>query len=446
MNIVIKHVSSKPIKGVTPSSLLDCCLPEKSCLLLSGREAGNSFFAWNPLVAVSAKGKSISVNAGDKSFSFTGNPFEIAGNIIKECCSSSGARAYGYFSYELRHHIEPLPASKNENPDYPDLFLIIPGFELRHKANSGDSVLHEFSSSLNSGACEENKLENILQNRIKGSFGSGPVVPDMTEEYYLSAMGNIKEYIRDGHIYQVNFAQRFSSDFEGKPSILFRELFRNNPAPFFAYIDTGEIQILSTSPERFVKRNGNDVESTPIKGTRPRMNSPEEDRREREELLASPKEDSELSMIVDLIRNDLGRVAIPGSIGIKDHKKIEAYTNVFQMMTTVSGRIENRVSNIDILNALFPCGSITGCPKIRAMEIIDELETVGRGIYTGAIGYLDHNQTMDLNVAIRTAVITGNRLYFSAGGGIVYESDALKEFQETMFKCETFFRVLSSQS
>ena len=255
-------------------------------------------------------------------------------------------------------------------------------------------------------------------------------------------MRRAREYIRQGDIYQVNLSQRFSFPFQGDLYRLFLQLFQRNPAPFYAYLNCGDLQILSTSMERFLWRQGDYLETRPIKGTRPRGRTPAEDEVMRQELITSVKEDAELSMIVDLLRNDIGRVCLGGSVQVKEHKRLEAYENVYHLVSIVTGKVRPDCSQGDILRATFPGGSITGCPKIRAMEIIDELEPVVRHVYCGSIGYLGLHRNLDLNIAIRTAIGCQGQVHFAVGGGIVYDSEEVAEYEETLHKGMTLFKII----
>ena len=223
-------------------------------------------------------------------------------------------------------------------------------------------------------------------------------------------------------------------------------MYAANPAPFFAYINAGDHQIVSTSPERFMELRNGSVETRPIKGTRPRGKTLAEDEALRTELQESTKEDAELSMIVDLLRNDIGKVCRPGSVRVVEHKRLEAYQNVYHLVSIVKGELDPGTDAVALLRATFPGGSITGCPKIRAMEIIDELEPVRRHIYTGSIGYIGFDGTMDLSIAIRTATFTHGKAVFSVGGGIVFDSDPAIEYEETLHKGRTLTNALDSTS
>jgi para-aminobenzoate synthetase component 1 len=238
-------------------------------------------------------------------------------------------------------------------------------------------------------------------------------------------------------------SQRFELGFDGSSYDLFRHLYRKNPASFFAYVNAGDHRVVSTSPERFMSMDGRYVETRPIKGTRPRGKTPDDDRKLAEGLLESPKDDAELSMIVDLLRNDIGKVCEAGSVNVREHKRLESYQNVYHLVSVVEGRLPPDAGAVDLIKAVFPGGSITGCPKIRAMEIIDELESHRRHVYTGSIGYISFHDTMDLSIAIRTATVVDDKIIFSVGGGIVYDSDPEEEYEETIHKGRTFMAAFA---
>ncbi len=307
-----------------------------------------------------------------------------------------------------------------------NIFLITPQFNTEDKSFCLDQ--HDILKEINSKKIDKTTFyakDNLLSNFEK--------------QEYLDAINRIKDYIVRGHVYQINMSQRFSCSFQGDPFELFVELFKLNPAPFFAYINGDNHQIISTSPERFLYQNGNYVETRPIKGTRPRGKTKEQDELFHKELRDSEKDDAELSMIVDLLRNDIGKVCEPGSVKVAQHKRVEKYKNVFHLISIVTGRLNMGSDSVDLIKATFPGGSITGCPKIRAMEIIEEMEPNKRHIYTGSIGYISFHNTMDLSIAIRTATVIGGKLIFSVGGGIVYDSDPVMEYEETIHKGQSFF-------
>jgi para-aminobenzoate synthetase component 1 len=252
-----------------------------------------------------------------------------------------------------------------------------------------------------------------------------------------------QRYIRQGDIYQVNLAQRFEARPAGPAWRLFLELGDVAPAPFSAYLDAGDFQIVSTSPEMFLRMSGNHVVTRPIKGTRPRGADPDLDARLTYELQTSPKEMAELVMIIDLLRNDLGRFCEFGSVRVPELVRLERYPQVQHLVSTVEGRLRQGTPHFSAFASAFPGGSVTGAPKIRAMEIIDELEPVNRGPYTGSIGYLGFNRESQLNIAIRTAVVRGDTAWFHAGAGIVADSSPEAEFEETLAKARGILQAVA---
>jgi para-aminobenzoate synthetase component I len=256
-----------------------------------------------------------------------------------------------------------------------------------------------------------------------------------TREGYLEAVARVREYIFAGDIFQANLSQRFEAPLEGSAWAFYRRLRARNAAPFAAYMDSPEAAIVSASPERFlrVEVNGH-VETRPIKGTRPRGVGPEHDAALGQALAESAKDRAENLMIVDLMRNDLSRVCAPGSVRVSELFSLERYATVHHLVSTVIGELEPGRDALHLLRAAFPGGSITGAPKLRAMEIIAELEPSRRGVYCGSIGYWSLTGDLDTNIAIRTAVVQGDRVYFSAGGGIVADSDPAQEYDETLDK------------
>lgn len=443
-------------------------------LLLSGGQGDcsrYSFLTCDPFLVVRAWGKKIKINNRHTTIELVGNPFDMLQEILDGLKMPSVdiqlpfyAGAVGYFGYDLRYHLEKLPDVAENDLSLPDLYLIFPGIILVHDRIEQNYRIVTIGHQLHGEESEKGhqKIQKF-QSKIRTASPNPPLPPsksplaplsqsgvwraknfasNFTHDAYVSAIKRVREYIRQGDIYQVNLSQRFTFEFGGSPYSLFRALFAANPAPFYAYLNCGDFCVLSTSPERFIRREGNYIETRPIKGTRPRGKDPAEDEKMKKDLLESPKEDAELSMIVDLLRNDLGKACLPGTVKVKEHKRVEAYQNVFHLVSTVTGMLRRGCTQTDVLRAVFPGGSITGCPKIRAMEIIEELEPVKRGIYTGSIGYVSLHDTINLSIAIRTAVYKDRRIYLSVGGGIVYNSDPETEYQETLHKGATFFKLL----
>ena len=257
---------------------------------------------------------------------------------------------------------------------------------------------------------------------------------DFTRTEYLAAVERVRSYIAAGDVYQVNLSQRFSLPWRGSPTRLYAELRRRSPAPYAVYLNFGYTRVFGSSPERFLLVRDGRVSTRPIKGTRPRGSDPETDARLRAELEGSEKDRAELLMIVDLERNDLGRVCETGSVRVDELWTLEAHPTVWHLVAEVSGRLTPGRDLVDLLRATLPGGSITGAPKVRAMQIIAELEPVPRGLYTGAMGYLGFDGQAELNIAIRTMVCAGGRLSYHVGGGITWDSEPAAEYEETLVK------------
>jgi para-aminobenzoate synthetase component 1 len=267
---------------------------------------------------------------------------------------------------------------------------------------------------------------------------------NLTRAAYAEAFARVKEHIRRGDCYQVNLAQRFAARAQGDAWHAYLKLREINPAPFAAYLDLPDGKIVCSSPERFLKVTGGHVETKPIKGTRPRSTDPMRDRALAEELRTSVKDRAENVMIVDLLRNDLGKVCAPGTVRASKLFDVESFASVHQLVSTVEGRLAPDKHALDLLGACFPGGSITGAPKVAAMKIIEELEPHRRSIYCGAIGYVGYDGNMDLNIAIRTLVQQGDYVYTWAGGGVVADSNVDAEYQESLDKAAAMLAVLDS--
>jgi para-aminobenzoate synthetase component 1 len=430
--------------------------------LLSGGDldcARYHILAIEPWMEIKAYGKDIHITADGTTFRLQGDPFDILRQVMdayaipfNDFYLPVAAGLFGYFSYDLKDFIEKLPRTSILDQPLPCLCLSAPSFIIVHDKEENHTYL--CATERTDGTGKKMGAPSDMAAAMAASFlensgfsgGTEGLTSSFTQPEYLAAVKSIKDYIVSGDIYQVNLSQRFETDFSGDPFALFSRLYQTAPGPFYAYIHAGDHWIVSTSPERFLQRRKNHVETRPIKGTRPRGKNPAEDLKFRKDLVRSAKDDAELSMIVDLMRNDLGRVCRGGSVGVTDHKRLESYPNVFHLVSIVEGELADGRDSVDLLRATFPGGSITGCPRIRAMEIIDELEPVRRHVYTGSIGYISFHDTLDLSIAIRTATIYRNRVFFSVGGGVVYDSDPTDEFEETLHKARSLMGALQPEN
>ncbi len=270
-----------------------------------------------------------------------------------------------------------------------------------------------------------------------------PAASNFTRDQFIAATRRALDYIRAGDIYQVNLSQRLTAEWAGDGWEFHRALHAASPAPFAAYFEAGDFQIISSSPERFLRLSGQHIQARPIKGTRPRDADPQRDAQLAYELQSSEKERAELVMITDLLRNDLGRVCEFGSIAVPELMRLEKFPQVQHLVSTVEGRLRPELSHLAALRDCFPGGSITGAPKFRAMDIIDELEPVTRGPYTGSLGYLGFNRESQFNIAIRTAIVRDRQVRFQVGAGIVADSNPEMEYEETLAKARGFEEALS---
>ncbi len=358
--------------------------------------------------------------------------------------------AIGVLGFELGREVERLPATTRDDVGAPDLAfgwydaaLVWDGAREAGWLVGRPEAVHALRGRLD-------RFARGATEAIEAA-SAGVLRPNMTRTAYLRAVQRAREYIAAGDIYQVNFAQRFSAPYGGRGFDLYRRLRSVSPAPFAAYLDLrgdfGGVEVLSSSPERFLLAEGDRVETRPIKGTRPRGTTPDEDNRHAAALRASAKDRAEHLMIVDLERNDLGRVAATGSVRVPEFAALETYAQVHHLTSTVEATRRADVGLEALLRATFPGGSISGAPKIRALEIIDELEPTVRGVYTGAIGYVsartdDEAWRLDLNIAIRTITLADGVAHLHVGGAIVHDSDPEAEYAETLDKARGMARAL----
>ncbi|OBU34536.1 aminodeoxychorismate synthase component 1 [Photobacterium kishitanii] len=354
----------------------------------------------------------------------------------------------GYFSYDLGRRVEKIATTATHDIPLPEMavglydWALIVDHQLQQSWLIEPKNSHRLawltqqqSQTKSSSTSQKSNYNTTFQ--LTSSWSS-----NMTKEDYCNKFNTIQSYLLSGDCYQINLAQRFSAHYQGDEWQAYCRLETANGAPFSSFIRTDNGAILSVSPERFLQLNQSDIETKPIKGTRPRSSDTIEDAANALALQQAPKDRAENVMIVDLLRNDIGRVAVPGSVRVPALFAIESFPAVHHLVSTVTGQLASNYSATDLLRACFPGGSITGAPKVRAMEIIEELEPNRRSIYCGSIGYISRCGTMDTNIAIRTLVAYQHRLYAWAGGGIVADSNAESEYQETLDKLSKILPTL----
>lgn len=379
-----------------------------------------------------------------------GEPFEVLESLVdKYKCTIDNDipflfGAIGYISYDAGRMLEKLPDTSEEDFIIPDIRfvfyknLIIFDLENNKKyvtdIDGNDERIHKILRKIH----ECNKIEEeIVSEKSENKFYS-----NFIKEDYKNAISTLKDYIKSGDVYIANMTQRFWCENDEESFSIYKKLRSINKAPFSAFLNFKDFQIISSSPERFIQVKDNKAHTRPIKGTRPRGNSFEEDERNKLELINSEKDKAELLMVVDLERNDFSKVCKLHSVKVTENFKLEEYATVFHLVSTVEGELKENVSAVKCIKECFPGGSITGTPKIRAMEIIEELEGLKRNIYTGVIGYFDFRGNCDFNIVIRSILKKENKAYFGVGGGITYDSIEEDEYNETLDKAKALMRVL----
>ncbi|MBD3156441.1 aminodeoxychorismate synthase component I [Candidatus Peregrinibacteria bacterium] len=345
----------------------------------------------------------------------------------------------GLLSYDALHTIESIPHTTRDMYDFPLLtFVFYKDFIVVDHQKQKTYLIQAQTDTT-----EYTRSALILEAKIPSYTASVSGNTTMIDKKsYVKRVGRIIDYIKKGDVYEVNLSHQCATPFSGDAYALFQSLYTRNPAPFSAYLSFGDSAVLSNSPERFLYARHNYVETRPIKGTAPRFADPKQDAQSKKALLSSEKDAAELAMIVDLLRNDLGKISTIGSVCVKEHRRVEAYRKVWHMLSIITSQLRDTVSYGDLLRACFPGGSITGCPKIRSMEIIDELEDYSRHAYTGSI-FIANDKRLDSNIIIRTLIAADNMLYFNVGGAIVYDSVPEKEYQETLDKAANIMAVLN---
>lgn len=460
-----------PSDTETPITVYAKVAGRKPSFLLESVEGGErlgrySFIGVDPQLMLTCHRGEVTIERDGKKDRMSGSPFEAIEGVLSEFKSPvlEGmprfcGGAVGYLGYDLVRHIERLPDLGREEYGVPDCMLMVPRIviivdHLKHTVRvvvitrpAGDGKAeYKIAASL---------IDDVL-NRIKkgdpppvlapaGGSRARVVKSNLAREEYMEGVEAAREYIRAGDILQVVLSRRIDLDFRGNPFKVYRRLRRNNPSPYLYYLDMGDVVVAGSSPEMLVRVEGGGVETRPIAGTRPRGVSRQEDRELAADLLSDVKERAEHVMLVDLGRNDVGRVSKPGRVKVPQFMEVEMYSHVMHLVSSVTGELKEGLGGMDALKACFPAGTVSGAPKVRAMEIIEELEPSRRGPYAGAVGYIGFNGNVDTAIAIRTIIFHGKTASIQVGAGIVADSDPAREFEETENKARALLNALAEE-
>lgn len=389
-----------------------------------------SYLAAAPRASIQARGNEITIKEGKQVKQFQGNPWEAFRQFRKE----QGNWVFGYLGYELKDHIENLSSGNYDPVKAPDLYFMVPGFLVKIDHQTGEW------EQLRGSMPDIEKMQSAVET-VTDSVDIKSLDLRTSRESYIAKIREAQQRIKEGDFYEINLSHQLKGEFTGQPAELYTKMKKAGPVPFGAYIKFGKWVVCCQSPERFLRKEGDKVFSQPIKGTSQRGRSDREDQSLKQQLISSQKEKAENLMIVDLVRNDLSRIARKGSVEVPKLFEIESFDTVHQMVSTVKAEAVEE-DPVSILKACFPMGSMTGAPKISAMQTIEELEDYRRGIYSGAIGYITPRQNFDFNVVIRTAIIQEMELYYAVGGAITSDSDPRKEWQETLIKARALVEAV----
>ena len=404
------------------------------------------------------------LSSGDSVFKpISGQPLSVFRDLLQQSVINlpkelpqSSAGLFGYFGYDMVRHVENLPNLNKDTIGLPDAMFIRPSIIAVLDGVKGEVILvapvfyepkvdekEAFKKAKEkiSSAILELKKQTITDRNLGTPGEMEEPTSNFTKDEYKAAVNKAKNYINNGDIFQVVPSQRWTQNFSYSPFSLYRSLRRTNPSPFMFYFNFGEFQVIGASPEILVRVSGKEVTVRPIAGTRPRGKTPEEDKQLEEDLLADKKELAEHLMLLDLGRNDVGRVAKIGSVKPTEQFVIERYSHVMHIVSNVVGQLSDEHDAVSAFFAGMPAGTVSGAPKVRAMEIIDELEPEKRGVYGGGVGYFSSGGDMDMCIALRTAVLKGNKLHIQAGGGVVFDSDPEAEYMETVHKSNAIRRA-----
>jgi|ETNmetMinimDraft_2_1059921.scaffolds.fasta_scaffold03564_4 para-aminobenzoate synthetase component 1 len=429
-----------------PVLLYEALRSKNSILLESQKNGNNSYIALNPYQLFKSKGNTITITKNNKTTKKKGNPVEELKKLIskhqvkrKQSQPLFYQGAIGYLGYDLVHHFEKLPRTAKDDLKLPDCYFIFPRdiIHFDHKKKTAKIIT------------KDKQRADTIQKKIANhqpSPESQPKKPKLKSNFtkikYEQAIKKCKKYIEEGDSFQIKISQRFETEIKEDPFEIYKRLKTINPSPYAAFLELENFQVISNSPEHLVKVQNNQVETRPIGGTYPRTNNKTNNQQLLKQFKQDKKEQQEHNMLIDLERNDLGRVCKYGSIKVNEHKTIEHYSHLYHLVTNIQGKLQKNKDVFNTIQTMFPGGTITGCPKIRTMEIIDEIEPVTRNLYTGSIGFINFSNEMDFNIIIRTLIIKNNKGYIQVGGGIVADSNPKKEYQETLDKAKAIIEAL----
>ncbi|MFD0772278.1 anthranilate synthase component I [Bacillus sp. CGMCC 1.60114] len=445
--------------SLTPIALYRRMKGEKNFLLESSQlhqdKGRYSYLGSNPYGEIKSIGKEVQITINDVTEKVNGNILKelervLAPNQVESPFPFCGG-AVGYIGYDVIRQYEDIGEMLSDPLNIPEVHVLLYrmfvvydhlrqklSFVYVYQADDTDSYegVYERLQVYKQALLHESE-EHVKELCTSLSFTSS-----VTEEKFYEMVKKAKEYIHAGDIFQVVLSQRLQSDFAGNPFALYRRLRTANPSPYMFYIDFQDYVVLGSSPESLLSVRDEKVMTNPIAGTRPRGKTKEEDEKIAKELLANEKEQAEHMMLVDLGRNDIGRVSEIGSVQLDKYMKIEKYSHVMHIVSEVSGTLRKNMNCFDALAHCLPAGTVSGAPKIRAMEIINELETEKRNVYAGAVGYISFSGNMDMALAIRTMVVKDEKAYVQAGAGIVYDSNPASEYEETLNKAKALLEVM----
>jgi para-aminobenzoate synthetase component I len=455
MSLIKEHQTNH-----SAESLVEVLRGQPGVVLIRGGKY--TFVAARPFLTFRAFGSKCELHTGAGLHLQYGNPFELLDVLVAryELVNELDlpfplGGCFGFWGYDLKNYVEPKLSQRAVNDlDLPDCQV---GFYdslavFDHQLGktwivaTGLALYGSRTAALATSQVEfwREFLDRPVSHPVpfSGTGISAVITSNTNLPEFIHRIKAAQSYIRQGHIYQVNLSQRFTVENGPGGWDLYKRLAAVSPSPFSAYLDCGDFQIASSSPEQFLRLSGGHIQTRPIKGTRPRSSNPTRDAQLTYELQTSPKEMAELVMITDLLRNDLGKICVFGSVQVPELVRLERYAHVQHLVSTVEGRLRPEQTHLSAMASCFPGGSITGAPKFRAMEIIDELEPVCRGPYTGALGFIGFNRESQLSIVIRTAICRGSLAYYHAGAGIVADSDPEAEYAETLAKAQGLFEAL----